>query len=158
METYTEAFGQSFSPSDLAAHLERNLSAKNFERILDEDTVLVTEVDDHLVGFVQFGGADMGAEAVADNDRELRRLYVHADFQNWGIGTRRMDAALAHPGLKAADRIILDAWEHHHGAQRFYAQPGFEVVGERKSLVKSGLETSLDLIMVRRRTALKDTP
>jgi len=62
METYTEAFGQSFSPSDLAAHLERNLSAKNFERILDEDTVLVTEVDDHLVGFVQFGGADMGAE------------------------------------------------------------------------------------------------
>jgi ribosomal protein S18 acetylase RimI-like enzyme len=151
METYSAAFGGSFSPSDLASHLKRNLSQSDFERMLDEDTVLVAEVEDRMVGFAQFGAAAIAPETASGNDRELRRLYVLPDFQNQGIGAALMDAVLDYPDVRGAERIYLDVWEHNPGAQRFHARYGFEVIGAREFFVESGAETSLDLIMVRRR-------
>jgi ribosomal protein S18 acetylase RimI-like enzyme len=149
METYAAAFGHSFEPADLAAHLERNLSRHCFERILREDTVLVAEAGGRLVGYVQFGDSDGAAEGVAPNEQELRRLYVLPAYQNQGIGTQLMVAALNHPAMQQAPRIYLDVWEHNPDAQRFYARHGFKVVGQRQFFVESGAETSLDLIMVR---------
>jgi ribosomal protein S18 acetylase RimI-like enzyme len=107
-----------------------------------------------MIGYVQFGQANATVLQSADGDQELRRLYVHADFQNKGIGTRLMDAALAHPQLRDAERIFLDVWEHNPGAQRFYACFGFKVVGQRPFVVESGAETSMDLIMARRQPRL----
>lgn len=149
--TYSDAFGYSFSASDLAAHLDKQLSPVAFSRILEEDIVLVAEEDSHIVGFVQFGTASIFADVVSCNDEELRRLYVRSNFQNRGTGTLLMEAALEHPRLKNAKCIFLDVWEHNHGAQRFYKRYGFEVIGNRRFQVVSGAETSLDLIMVRRK-------
>jgi ribosomal protein S18 acetylase RimI-like enzyme len=145
-ETYVAAFGHSMSEADLAAHLGRNLSDASLARIVAEDTVLVAELAGRLVGYVQFGAAapDYGHGAAA----ELRRLYVHADSQGSGVGTRLMRAALR--ALEGAGPVALDVWEHNHGAQRFYQRFGFEVAGSRAFAVDSGAETSLDLIMVRR--------
>ena len=53
--------------------------------------------------------------------------------------------------MNSAAIITLDVWEHNHGAQRFYQRYGFEVIGARAFEVESGEETSLDLIMARRR-------
>ena len=149
MQTYTDAFGHSFSSVDLAAHLEKNLLPQNFHRILVEDTMLVAEVDERMVGFVQFGQGSLESEVAFSNDQELRRLYVQANFQNKGIGVRLMNAALDHPSLRGAERVYLDVWEHNPGAQRFYARYGFVVTGKREFVVESGAETSCDLIMVR---------
>jgi ribosomal protein S18 acetylase RimI-like enzyme len=148
-ETYTAAFDHSFTPSDLAAHLEKNLSPNNFERMLERDAVLVAEEIGRLIGYVQFGPADPATLPAQGGDQELRRLYVHADFQNQGVGTRLMNAAVAHPQLRDAERIFLDVWEHNPNAQRFYARFGFEVIGDRSFVVESGAQTSKDLIMVR---------
>lgn len=52
--------------------------------------------------------------------------------------------------MKTAERIALDVWEHNLGARRLYERYGFEVVGKRAFEVKSGAETSFDLIMIRR--------
>jgi diamine N-acetyltransferase len=150
-ESYTAAFGHSFEPADLTAHLKRNLSPQNFERMLGDDTVLVAEVAGRLVGYVQFGASDYDAEVTPKSDQELRRLYVLPACQNQGIGARLMEAALAHPTMRAAGRIFLDVWEHNPGAQRFYARHGFKVIGQRQFVVESGAETSDDLIMVRHR-------
>ena len=82
VETYTAAFGHTFSASDLAAHLQKRLSPARFARLLDEDMVLVAEMENRLIGYVQFGAAD---PAFPDaHAQELRRLYVHAAFQNRG--------------------------------------------------------------------------
>ena len=147
MQTYAEAFGHSFSPADLAAHLEKNLSPKNFERMLEEDTFRVAETDGRAVGFIQFGCGNL--ETDSGNAQELRRLYVLADFQNIGIGTQLMNAALESPEIKNAASVFLDVWEHNLGAQRFYARYGFVVTGKCEFVVESGAETSCDLIMVR---------
>jgi ribosomal protein S18 acetylase RimI-like enzyme len=151
METYAAAFGHSMSLSDLAAHLAKHLSTERLERMRAEDTVLVAEVGNRMVGFVQFGRAYGDAGMASDTDWELRRLYVHADFQNRGIGGRLMEAALAHPGMRDAEQITLDVWDKNEAAQRFYARYGFRAIGARPFSVESGAETSPDLIMARRR-------
>src|SRR5579863_8035563 len=70
-----------------------------FARILGEDVVLLAEVEGQLVGYVQFGAANCAAQALSlhDGDQALRRLYVHPEFQNRGIGTSLLEAALRHP-------------------------------------------------------------
>jgi len=149
-ETYVEAFGHSFSAADLAAELAANVSYACFERYLAEDTILIAQAADRMVGFVQFGVPSLPVEGASAEDRELRRLYVHPSCQRRGIGTRLMDAAFAHPRLKAARNVYLDVWERNDGAQALYRRYGFDVVGTRRFEVASGIPADLDLIMVRR--------
>lgn len=148
IETYSAAFGHTFSAADLAAHIAKHLTPNCFLRILDEDVVLVGDIEGRLVGYVQFGANTVGPSA-GSREMELRRLYVHSDLQNQRVGGLLMSSALDHPNLKDAERVCLDVWEHNRGAQRFYRRYGFEVVGTRAFQVASGAETSLDLIMVR---------
>lgn len=142
VETYVAAFGHSFEPSNLAAHLANNLSVACLDVILRRDVVLVAEEKERLVGYLQFGRDDaMGAW-------EIRRLYVHSKWQNGGIGRRLMEQALARPELRHADAIFLDVWEENAAAQRFYRRFGFRPVGKRAFRVASGEVTGHDLILV----------
>jgi ribosomal protein S18 acetylase RimI-like enzyme len=114
-----------------------------------EDVFLLAEDAGRLIGFVQFGPARIAIVATSPQRRELRRIYVLAEFQNQGIGRRLMDAALDHPQLKAAD-IYLDIWEQNHGARRLYERYGFTVIGAHSLVTASGIAQDRDLIMVRR--------
>jgi ribosomal protein S18 acetylase RimI-like enzyme len=148
--TYIDAFGHSFMPADLTAHLARNLAPADIARFIAEDVVLVAEAGGQMIGYVQFGMAGPGYAPASSDDQELRRLYVLREFQNQGVGTLLLQAALAHPQMQCAQTIYLDVWEHNPGAQRFYQRHGFEVIGTRGFSVESGASTSLDLIMARR--------
>ena len=154
VRTYSAAFGHSFGAADLAAHLQRHLSESCFERFIDADVVLLAEMEERAVGFVQFGIVHMMVDGASEQDRELRRLYVDPDVQRRGIGRSLMDAAFTHPQLRAAPNVYLDVWEHNHGARRFYERYGFRVIGARRFAVESRTPTDLDLIMVRRSSAL----
>lgn len=151
-QTYSDAFGHSLAPSDLAAHLENNLSLSNFERMLNDDHFLVAVLDARLFGYVQFGPVTL-PKPVSANDREVRRLYVLSEFQNQGIGARLLEIALEHSDMQSAENIYINVWNKSLGAQRFYARFGFKVIGEREFTVQSGAETDPDLVMVLRRPA-----
>jgi len=146
-ETYAAAFGASMSADDLAAHLDRNLSDACVRGYLVEDVVLVAVQSGALVGFAQLGAARGPRTDVV---RELRRLYVRTDLIGRGIGSRLLEAALAHPVSAQADAIELDVWERNVAAQRLYARYGFGIVGSRIFEVASGAATGLDLVMRRR--------
>jgi ribosomal protein S18 acetylase RimI-like enzyme len=148
--TYAEAFGHSFSPSDLAAHLARNLAESCFREARAEDVFLLAEAADRPIGFVQFGPVRIAGAAASPEDQELRRIYVLAEFQKRGIGRRLMDAALDHPQLKAAN-IYLDVWEQNDIARRLYESYGFTIIGARSLVTASGVAPDQDLIMVLRR-------
>ena len=145
--TYTDAFGHTFSETDLAAHLQKHLSPSNFARILKEEVVLLAELEGQLIGYVQFGAVDSASPH--PTDQELRRLYVLSEFQNQGVGNALMETALSHPHMSRAANIYLDVWEHNPGAQRLYRSYGFEVVGAHTFETESGAEDGLELIMVR---------
>ena len=148
IQTYADAFGHTLSDTDFTAHVQQHLSPSRFSRIIDEDVVLVAEVGNRLIGSVQFGVAP--PSSVPNTAQEVRRLYVHRDFQHAGVGTSLRDAALRHPRLHEAASISLEVWECNHGAQRFYRRYGFAVLGTRPFAVASGAATSLDFVMVRR--------
>jgi ribosomal protein S18 acetylase RimI-like enzyme len=149
-QTYAEAFGHSFSPSDLAAHLERNLAESCFHQAMAGDVFLLAEAAGRLIGFVQFGPLRIAVAAASPEDQELRRIYVLAEFQNQGIGRRLMDAALNHPRLRTAD-IYLDVWEQNHIARRLNESYGFTIIGAHSLVTASGVAPDQDLIMVLRR-------
>lgn len=145
--TYARAFGDSMSAGDLEHHLTHRLSDTYFSDTMREDTFLVA-IDPALVGYAQIGAADV--EGAAPGDEQLRRLYVHPERQNGGIGTALMKAALAHPRLGGARGIYLDVWEKNSGARRLYERFGFRVVGEHPFVTASGAVSGSDLLMLRR--------
>jgi len=148
--TYAEAFGHSFSRSDLTAHLQNQLSTEYFRQASDADVILVADLDGSLIGYVQFGSVRIARVAASAEDQELRRLYVKAGFRGGGIGRRLLESALAHPRLAGAADIYLDVWERNDGARRFYEQFGFKVIGAHPLGVASGMASDLDLVMLRR--------
>ncbi len=153
VQTYTAAFGHSMSASDLAAHLETNMSPERVRVMLRGDVFLLAHAEGEVVGFVQFGDAhvddsDLNEQLrVRPGDQEVRRLYVSATFQNRGVGAKLMDAALTD---LAGKTVFLDVWEDNAGAGRFYKRYGFQQVGARAFPAASGEVTGLDLILVRR--------
>lgn len=151
--TYTDAFGGSMQPSDLAAHLARHLSVDRVTEMLAQDAFLLARDRQSVVGFVQFGAADDDAGITPSRTVEIRRVYVLDGYQNLGIGARLMEAALSRIDAQSVRAVVLDVWEENHGARRFYERYGFTVCGERPFHVESGATTGVDLIMIRRRVS-----
>src|SRR5712691_10866636 len=129
-KTYTETFGHTFTPSDLALYLENTRSEAYFRRVMDEDTILVAIVGAAIIGYVQICNVTLPVEAATDKDKQLNAMYVRADYQGKGIGKVLMDAALNHPRLQNAENIYLDVWAENVNALSLYRRYGFEVVGE----------------------------
>ncbi len=153
-QTYAGAFGGSMSAADLAHHMAASLSVERLAAELEQDTILLALAQGELIGFLQFGPPDPALSedlpgCDLDGARELRRLYVREPCRSKGVGTRLMEAALAHTDLATSLRLYLDVWEKNEGAIRFYERYGFAVVGRRRFQVASGAETDFDLLMVR---------
>lgn len=145
-------------PDDLAAHLEHELSSQKFQTMLNEDTFLVAETQAELVGFVQFGRAELDTAWLAEptelrpNDGYIERLYVRAAQQRCGVGSELLKAALGHPRLCNSRTIYLDVWAENQGAVRFYARHGFVKVGALPFYAAAtGEKIGVDDIMARRR-------
>lgn len=155
--SYAEAFGATTHPDDLAAHLERELSLERFQEMLGEHAFLVAEMDGELVGFVQFGNAELDAVWLTEpitlepGDGYLERLYVRAAHQNCGVGSALLRTALEHPRLCECHTVFLDVWAENTGAVRFYARHGFVKVGELPFYAAStGEKVGVDDLMARR--------
>ena len=142
--TYAKAFGASFAPADLDRHLTQHLCNTYFAQALHDDT-FVLAMATNLIGFAQIGQVEGGDPS----DMQLRRLYVHPERQNSGIGSRLMDTVLAHPRLKNARRLYLDVWEKNEGARRLYERYGFKLAGTVPFVSPSGIVTGHDLLMIR---------
>jgi ribosomal protein S18 acetylase RimI-like enzyme len=155
-KTYVEAFGHSFEPADLTAHMKSKLSDACFKRYLGEDTFFLAEQHTSLIGFLQIGAARPDPLLVVPGDAELRRVYVLSDHQNRGVGRRLIDKALTDTIAREARSIFLDVWELNVGARRLYERYGFTVVGKRPFKLESGVETGFDLIMVRHNRSATD--
>lgn len=147
-KTYVDAFGHSFQPEDLQTHLDGHLSPESIKRIIEKDSVLLAEIDHQMVGFCQFGQTTECPDADPVSDGVIERLYVLKEYQNQGVGSLLMKAALDQMREEKFQRVFLDVWEHNPGAIRFYQRFGFEVLSRRSFAVASGAETSDDLVMV----------
>lgn len=87
--------------------------------------ILVAELDDHLVGFMQLTLRAPQMLAPAGVQAELSRLYVQEPFTGRGLGTRLLHAAESAATQGGASVLWLTPWVHNHRALAFYARHGY---------------------------------
>jgi ribosomal protein S18 acetylase RimI-like enzyme len=68
---------------------------------------------------------EMVVGMIAYNGGEISQLYIHIDFQGYGIG----QTLLARAKEQSAGRLILYTFEVNKKAQRFYEKHGFIIIG-----------------------------
>lgn len=70
-------------------------------------------LDEEVVGMIAF------------NKSEISQLYIHKDFQGFGIGKKLLNKAKAH----SSGRLTLYTFEVNKNGQQFYENNGFKIIG-----------------------------
>ena len=133
-DSFTAAFAHLYAPEDLAAFLdETHDEAAVARRIASSSRVyrLATSADATLAGYCQLVLRDSFEPASAAlRPITLSQLYCAGWATGSGVGSARMDWALAEARTRGADEMRLSVWAGNHGAQRFYARYGFEHIAD----------------------------
>jgi ribosomal protein S18 acetylase RimI-like enzyme len=147
--SWADAFGDGIGAQDVAAELEAARSVAYFATALTDErkTMLVAEQQGQVIGYVQFGDADMYDIDIQPGDRELHRVYVDTIHQGRGVGRRLTEAALAHPRLAGANRVFLRVWDANERAISLYTSLGFKRIGTTRFFV--GGQEMEDAVYVR---------
>ena len=136
--TFVESFGHLYSPQDLQAFLDDSHAQAAYAKLLADPAYalwLAFGDDGEAMGYALAGPAGLPHEDVKSDDGELKRLYMRADAQGSGIGTRLFDEALAWLERDGPRTLWISVWSENYGAQRFYGRYGFEKAGEYEFIV-----------------------
>lgn len=139
IETFTETFGWTYPPADLATFLEETYTVANYERLVagPDTAVWIAERDGQAIGYVLAGPAGLPHSEVKCGDGEVKRLYVHSSAQGDGIGTELLETAVAWLDRDGPRTLWLGVWSENPGAQRLYQRYGFTEVGAYEFVVGS---------------------
>ncbi len=74
-ETYSDTFGHTMSSDELENAL-KSRSEEYFNSILHNETILVAEHNNSLLGFIQFGYVTYDSIQTTDKDIELNKIYI----------------------------------------------------------------------------------
>jgi ribosomal protein S18 acetylase RimI-like enzyme len=146
--TFVEAFGHLYTKQDLTAFLSGTHSVARYARLIEEPGVaiwLATIGEAAPIGYAVVGGCKLPVENLEPNAGEIRQLYVRANVQACGLGTRLLDTALAWLASQGRAPLYVGVWSENFGAQRLYARYGFEKIGEYRFAV--GKQLDLEFIL-----------
>lgn len=136
--TFVESFGQLYSQADLQAFLDESHAPAAYASLLANPAYalwLAFSDDGTAMGYALAGPAGLPHADLKPGDGELKRLYMRADAQGSGIGTRLFDEALAWLEREGPRTLWISVWSENYGAQRFYGRYGFEKAGEYEFIV-----------------------
>lgn len=130
--TFTETFGDLYTPADLEAFLTTSHSVSYYAAFLKDEACAVWIAEDETgaaVGYCTCGPCGLPAPDMPEKSGELQRLYVKKSQQGSGLGRRFLDLAMA--WLEARfDHLYVGVWSKNEGAQRLYKSYGFEKISE----------------------------
>lgn len=148
--SYEDAFGEYFNFKDeLEAEIQENRSEKYFESVLGKDDILVAEVDEKIIGYLQFGEPSSDIQRVLVDDIQLKRLYILASFHNRGIGSKLIDSMFAHESLSQVNNVYVEVWKQNDKAVKLYKKFGFEFTGQQRPFYEKGKIVGHDDMMVK---------
>jgi ribosomal protein S18 acetylase RimI-like enzyme len=129
--TFSDTFAHLYPPEDLAAFLDETHSVARARADLANPAkaAWLVEAGGEIIGYALVGPCKLPHPAVTANCGELDRIYVLADRQGGGLGSRLLAETLAWLEKDGPRRIWIGVWSENLGAQRLYARHGFEVVG-----------------------------
>ena len=134
-ETFIDGFAIPYPPADLAIFEQASYGPAQVTSELTDPLHRSWVVDDaapsapSLVAYAHIGPCELPHPQVQSGEMELYQLYVLARAQGYGLGGWLLDVALqaiaAHGGA-----AWLGVWRGNVRAGAFYANRGFEIVGE----------------------------
>jgi GNAT superfamily N-acetyltransferase len=144
-DTFAAAFGDLYSPADLAAFLAH--AHTETERELADPAVAawLMEAEGSVIGYALAGPCGLDNPQVTPRCGELKRLYLMPAWQSGGRGSRLLEMALAWLERDGPRPIWIGVFSENTGAQRLYARYGFEKVGEHTFAVGSQIDREFTL-------------
>ena len=143
-ECFTQTFGHLYAPGDLSAFVDKAYSPSVLRAELADperatwllfDEAAPASSRANPIGYVTACPAHLPHPEVAPGDGEIQRLYILRGHQGGGRGTALLRTALEWLERDGPRTLWIGVWSENHGAQRFYARHGFEVVGEYSFMV-----------------------
>jgi len=150
IDTFVNGFGIPYPAEDLATFLDASFSRQATAVRLEEPGAKwwVAERDGALLAFANAGPNTLPHPAARSSHAELRRLYVAADAQGLGLGTRLLALSLDWMEADSDGPLWIGVWSGNLKAQKLYAAHGFEKAGEYQYPVGSWRD---DEFILRRR-------
>lgn len=136
--------------ADIAHHIASRLNAAAFEvDLADPDTqMFLAESDGEPIGYLMLvGHFAPPVSAPGTSPMELRRIYVHPDWQGKGVADELVAVAVGTARERDHDLVWLGTNQMNERAIAFYRRHGFEVVGTKTFRVGEAVEE--DYVMVR---------
>lgn len=131
--TFTQTFGHLYPPEDLHLFLTTKRTAETYRKNLAESGVAAWVAQDdagRFCGYALVGRCGLPVDNLEEKAGELRELYVDADAQGHGLGTRLLDVAFGWLMEQKRAPLYIGVWSENYGAQRLYERHGFRKIGE----------------------------
>lgn len=131
--TFLETFAGILDGAAIVAHCQREHSSTAYQRLMDTGYrawLAVAPPGDAPIGFALLGPPNL--PGAADNDLELKRIYVLSRFHGGGLGRALMQRAIDEAARFGARRLLLGVYRHNERALRFYGKNGFAQIGDRR--------------------------
>lgn len=131
-QTFTQTFGHTYRPEDLAAFLAGAYSVAWHEALLADPARItwLAEAGSEIIGFGIAGACNLPVPNLEPKAGEIQRLYLRADWQGRGIGSRLLEHLLAELQQRGHAPLYVGVWSRNHRAQRLYARYAFKKVGD----------------------------
>ncbi|MEM6638399.1 MAG: GNAT family N-acetyltransferase [Pseudomonadota bacterium] len=150
IRTFTDAFGASNNPADVALYLDTHYRVEAIARDLaDVSIVTLLAGDAPFAGFAQLKPSDAGGFDAAgfgvQRPAKLSRLYVDEPWHGRGVAPQLLGALEDAARASECDAMWLTVWEHNARAIAFYSKCGFKVCGKTDFLL--GTDPQRDFVM-----------
>jgi ribosomal protein S18 acetylase RimI-like enzyme len=132
-KTFTDKFGESYPPEDLAGFLDQYHSEAYYRDALTDQNTLVRVAhtgDGRLAAYLLCSQLTLPATHPMPGALELKRIYVDAPLQGRGLGSIFIDQAIAWARAKGAPELYLSVFSENEGARKLYERYGWEKVAE----------------------------
>lgn len=131
-DSFLAAYGDTSDPHAIAEHIEADFSPASIEAEMAKPacSYMIAMIGDSATGLMKLRSGSTPGQLQGRSVVELQQLYVHSDYQGYGIGRALIDAAVRHARTKRYEAIWLQAWSKADWALGFYRRNLFQRIGE----------------------------
>ena len=149
MDSFLAAYAGTSEPKALAEHMDAMFAPASIaaEMTRGDCWYKIAMIGDAATGLLKLRSGSVPAELESRRVVEVQQLYVHSDYQGYGVGRALIDAAVQHARREQFEAIWLQVWSQAEWAIPFYMRNLFTRIGE--SPYHIGDQTYDDLLMLR---------
>ena len=113
-DSFLAAYGDTGDPQAIAEHVELLFAPRNIvaEMATAEADYKIAMIGNSATGLMKLRSGNVPDALERRRVLELQQLYVHSDYQGYGIGRALIDAAVRYARAHDYEAIWLQAWSN----------------------------------------------